>query len=255
MTNADWALAVAQSARDYREPMCGLGEVTDDGRTIIEHWFRINPDGSTTEHWKDHLGNSATGHVTPDGHYTERAEPIKFNWPDNNVFVFYVNRFSLAEASAPVGSEWVSTATSPWECYETFVAQWERCDGRPFISLNQDVICRPDVIKSFEECPEPWCRYGYLDIPENVVTGCTRWRPELQTAALEILREMRGPHRRWNVMADSFASALKRRGFKPHLHTPPVIHLDKDGVAFVDKETREQSLQFERAIPRKKETR
>lgn len=241
---------VGETARDYREPMCGFG-VTDDGRTIVEHWFRVNPDGSTTEHWKDSLGNSATCNVTADGHYIERAEPIHFIWPDNNVFVFYVDLFPLAIESMPADASWVYTGLSPWECYESFVAQWQRCSGRPFVSLNQDVICRPDVLESFESCPELWCRFGYTEIPENVATGCTRWRPELQTVALSILERMRGPHRRWNVMGDSFASELKRQGYQPHRHYPSVVHLDKDGKPI----ERENPRRFEKAIPPKKETR
>lgn len=149
--------------------------------------------------------------------------------------------------SAPSNATWVDVSFSPHAYYAALLWQWAK--GETFMVLEHDVVCRPDVIASFDECPEPWCLYPYA--PEcpcgnpqcreawaNAL-GCTRYRKELiedvPDALTAIPRDMPDglPCWEWHNVCDGLGAQLRAAGYTHHWHEPAVEHhrlVQRDGL-------------------------
>ena len=108
---------------------------------------------------------------------------------------------------------------------------WENCGRtrRDLMVVEHDVVVHGDVLRSFDECPEPLCAFTYwLGGSYGYGLGCTRFRRELirvhpdavdraghlTTDGLPVVGHWkRMDTRMWQVLGP------------PHVHEPPVKHL------------------------------
>lgn len=144
-------------------------------------------------------------------------------------------------ANAPDNATWVNVAQHDHAYYAALTHWWEQ--GETFAVLEHDVICRPDIVESFDACPELWCTYPYVPECEcgnpacreawRNQLGCTRFRAELMTAVPAALRDA-PPHLwDWHNACDGLGNSLRAAGFTHHWHLPGVDHhrgVQRDGL-------------------------
>lgn len=132
--------------------------------------------------------------------------------------------------AAPAGTIWVEVSTSDVAYHEALSRIWAQ--GETFAVLEHDIICRPDIVHAFEDCPELWCTYGYEEMchPQcreawaNAL-GCTRFRSELMGAVPDALSSIPpGPLTDWHNVCDGLGNNLRAAGFTHHWHEPHVTH-------------------------------
>lgn len=141
-------------------------------------------------------------------------------------------------AGAPKDAIWVDVSGSDIAYYLSMKEIWEK--GETFAVLEHDCVGRPDIIQAFEDCPEPWCCFGYHDICHEEcmnawrnMLGCTRFRKELIEAVPDAM-EFPEAGWDWHNMCDGLGrnlrdvddlgNRLRGTGFTHHWHRPPVIH-------------------------------
>lgn len=144
-------------------------------------------------------------------------------------YVPYTAVHPATVAGAPVDAIWVDVSSSNVAYYAALNAIWEQ--GETFAVLEHDVVCRPDVIQSFEECPEPWCTYGYADICHPACQeawrnqlGCVRFRKELIDAVSLAMFSIPEGNWDWHEMCNGLGDNLRAAGFTHHWHEPWVEH-------------------------------
>ena len=137
----------------------------------------------------------------------------------------------IAEA-APVNATWVNVAASPLSYWAAMASWWER--GETFAVVEHDVVARPDVFTSFEDCPEPWCLYGYGNMCHPACQeawrnqlGCTRFRAEIIAAVPDAVLGMEPHLRDWHNMCDGVGNALRAAGYTHHWHYPAIEHTQR----------------------------
>lgn len=141
----------------------------------------------------------------------------------------------LTVAGAPKDTIWLDVSSSPLAYYGALLDIWER--GETFAVLEHDVVCRPDVIEAFAECPEPWCCFGYSDICCQDETGfspcmeawrnllgCTRFRRDVINAVPDAISAIPPEGWDWHNVCDGLGANLRAAGFTHHWHFPPVEH-------------------------------
>jgi hypothetical protein len=110
--------------------------------------------------------------------------------------------------------------------YPHELAAWW-ADGRPFVVVEHDICPWPGAIDQLAECPQPWCALPYIEATRLAAfLGCTYFDPARlgpsvpliegdtwMTADTTLIREL---HHRW--------------GSGPHLHGPPVVHLNPTAI-------------------------
>lgn len=158
-----------------------------------------------------------------------------------NWYIPFTAVHPLTVEAAPPDAIWVDVSSSVNAYYGALLDIWAR--GETFAVLEHDVVCRPDVIREFEECPEPWCTYGYHDIchPDPWIDedgmrrpscmeawrnalGCTRFRRELIKQVPDALAAMPEQYWDWHNTCDGLGAALRAAGFTHHWHRPMVRH-------------------------------
>lgn len=150
-------------------------------------------------------------------------------------YVPYTKVEATTVANAPMDAVWIDVAASDSAYYAALLDIWG--SRETFALLEHDVICRPDVIRAFEECPEPWCSYGYSNIccqDENGYSpcqeawanqlGCVRFRKELIEAAPRALSSIPPEHWDWRNVCDRIGERLRAAGHSHHWHRPGVDH-------------------------------
>lgn len=144
-------------------------------------------------------------------------------------YVPYTFLHPLAVESAPRDAIWVGVNSSVDAYYGAMLDLWDR--GETFAVMEHDIICRPDVVKAFEECPEPWCVFGYSNICHvecmeawRNALGCTRFRKEIIEAVPDAMRSIPRDSWHWTYMCDGLGNNLRAAGFKHHWHYPWVDH-------------------------------
>jgi hypothetical protein len=132
-------------------------------------------------------------------------------------------------AGAPEDAVWVDVGASEIAYYVALREIWAR--GETFALLEHDVVCRPGVIAELEECPEPWCTFGYSDIccPGCMeawanMLGCTRFRKELVDAVPDAMTAIPADNWDWHEMCNGLGANLRAAGFTHHWHFPAVEH-------------------------------
>lgn len=141
----------------------------------------------------------------------------------------YTRVHPLTVAGAPKDALWVDVSAHPDAYFALLSDLWAHT--QTFALLEHDVVCRPDVMAAFEECPEPWCAFGYDDICcrscmdawANTL-GCTRFRSDLIRAVPDAVSSIPAGERDWHNLCDRLGERLRAAGFSHHFHEPWVEH-------------------------------
>lgn len=155
---------------------------------------------------------------------------------DTQFYVHYTGvRPDVAEA-APPGTIWVDVASGDLAYFESLGDIWSR--GEQFATVEHDILIRPDIVAAFEECPEPWCVFGYtefccadehgnspcMEAWRNEL-GCTRFRAEVMEAVPDAVSSIpQGALQDWHNLCDGLGNNLRAAGFTHHWHTPHARH-------------------------------
>jgi hypothetical protein len=183
-------------------------------------------------------------------------------------YVPYTAIHPATAAAAPADAIWVDVSHGPYSYFTALLCWWDKAlaaarAGQPhdIAILEHDVICRPDIIATFESCPEPWCTYSYAEMCCQDETGyspcreawrnqlgCTRFRSELIVAVPDAVRDIprtptapRQGSWDWHNLCDGLAGegvtdgaldragamppgSLRGHGYTQHWHTPHVRH-------------------------------
>ena len=115
-------------------------------------------------------------------------------------------------------------------------AYWELLDDlwsyqADFAIVEHDVVVQSGTLKSFEECPEPWCAapYPYF-VGMYAGLGCVRFRSEVMKAVPGLLGEVaikadtKHPSKHWCALDSRIQNVLQRHRFGICRHDP-VLHL------------------------------
>lgn len=108
---------------------------------------------------------------------------------------------------------------------------WRR--GDTFTVIEQDIIPTPAALDGFDRCPEPWCACPYAVTTRYAAwLGCVRIRDTLTAGEPDVLDVVGAQHwpnhppRHWRPLADLLWFELGRRGYRCHVHMPPLAHLN-----------------------------
>jgi hypothetical protein len=163
----------------------------------------------------------------------------------------------LLHEHAP-GAEEIWTGDGLYDYWRATLDRWGHDD---LVTIEQDNGIHADVIPQFENCPEPWCSFGY-QIGSYICVeggGCRKLSLEAQQAVTIEHLEYPVPPESWEwsvplaVQAEGISSrtvrildigecadcaalcwrhmdtriggALKRAGFNVHVHEPSIRHL------------------------------
>lgn len=115
----------------------------------------------------------------------------------------------------------------PFAYGEVLALQWGF--GEDFAVIEQDIVIRPDVVEAFANCPEAYCAFPYA-WTTNVgpALGCTRFRADFLQRypnAMQFVLDMHISYRQLDVVLMRRILA-KQFGEQPHVHLPPVEHLN-----------------------------
>lgn len=160
------------------------------------------------------------------------AEPPAVSKREGSVqfYVHYTGVVPEVVEAVPPGTIWVDVSSSDTAYHESLTAIWGQREN--FATLEHDVLCRPDIVEAFEECPEPWCVFGYSEMchPECMEAwanelGCTRFRAELMEKVPDALTSIPpGPLTDWHNVCDGLGNNLRAAGFTHHWHFPVAQH-------------------------------
>lgn len=130
---------------------------------------------------------------------------------------------------------WDADVSGSDDLYWKTLANLWGCDD-DLVVVEHDVIVTAAILDGFKNCPEPWCtqalgRHSNPDNPLLHHLGCTRFRQELLTAEPDCIDQAglftNGmPPKHWAHLDVAVYETLTRRGYRPHCHWPPAIHLD-----------------------------
>lgn len=154
-----------------------------------------------------------------------------------------------ALAATPAHAEWHDVYGDTHAYWRLMRDAWSTCleTGDDLLVIEHDVVFRPDVLEQFDDCPQPWCLFGYLNMchPEcreawaNAL-GCTRFRNEVIQACPDAVSSIPEPLRNWNYLCDHIAGNKTngvpceqtpdglRGQFSHHWHEPHVEHITRD---------------------------
>lgn len=170
----------------------------------------------------------------PSGNFTVRIvdtrpePPVPTQSDGVRWYVPYTVVHPQVVAAAPESAVWVDLSGSPFSYFGALYSWWKT--GETFAVLEHDVVCRPEVVDSFESCPEPWCVYAYTfchwECREGWrnMLGCTRFRSELMAAVPDAVSSIPPDERDWHNLCDGLGNNLRNAGFTHHWHHPPVDH-------------------------------
>ena len=130
---------------------------------------------------------------------------------------------------APADATWIDVSSSPIAYYAALTDIWAQ--GKTFAILEHDVVCRPDIVAELEQCPEPWCLFGYQDFCHEACRdawrnqlGCTRFRAEVMQAVPDALTAIPPAGWDWHIACNGLGDNLRAANFKHHWHGPPAGH-------------------------------
>lgn len=149
---------------------------------------------------------------------------------------------ALVEHS-PIQPVFHDVSSSEAAYFSLLKSEWELCNllGQDLMVVEHDVVIHDTVVEGFLDCPEPWCAYPYR-MGENVIPalGCTRFRHELIWWTQDMwpkvaLFGQAGnyddgvgviPPKHWGRLDVRIDAVLMPLGLRPHVHQPPVGHLN-----------------------------
>lgn len=112
--------------------------------------------------------------------------------------------------------------------------------GVGFAVVEHDIVIDSTTLDDFDACPELWCQrtyelaVGFVGLPDGPASalGCVRFRAALLEAEPDAI-EAAGysdntgvPENAWWRIDARLNLVLHERGYRPHTHLPPVVHLN-----------------------------
>jgi hypothetical protein len=125
---------------------------------------------------------------------------------------------------AEVEFELVNVAHSDFAYYHLLCGLWKLAE--PFTIVEHDIVVRPDVLASFDNCAHEWCAASYPYLRSNYWgLGCTRFRRELLQRFPDVMEEVgryESPRHipgHWCILDQALTASLRaRRVDWPHTH-------------------------------------
>lgn len=117
--------------------------------------------------------------------------------------------------------------------WKALAAVWHTDDD--LLIVEHDVIVTGAILDGFDNCPEPWCcqAVNRHSSPNMLLhhLGCTRFRQQLLTAEPDALEQAGRfsagmPPKHFKHLDVAMYETLTRRGYRPHAHYPPAVHLN-----------------------------
>lgn len=107
--------------------------------------------------------------------------------------------------------------------YWGYLLDWWTAGG--FVVVEHDVLPSPGALEKMWECPEVWCVTPYLVAGTwlDRGLGCTKFSDALVEKESTLMMEIE--NRSWLTLDGQIADKLIERGYRPHLHQPPALHL------------------------------
>lgn len=127
-------------------------------------------------------------------------------------------------ASVNVEPEYVDVSGDDHDYWRLIRRLWSA--GDPFMLLEHDVLPWPGALHLAWRCPEPWCVYPYLigGAYSTVGHGCVKYGAAVMEAAPDAVATVGRRH--WSTLDSHTIHAVRTAGFRPHVHQPPVLHLN-----------------------------
>jgi hypothetical protein len=110
-------------------------------------------------------------------------------------------------------------------------------DQEDTIVVEHDIVIHSRVVPELEECPTPWCTFGYPYPYGNSDpyhgTGCVRFRAALMANEHDLWDRVgarsgpKHPQRHWCSLDGFSHLELWPRGYVQCKHSPPVGHADQ----------------------------
>lgn len=108
-------------------------------------------------------------------------------------------------------------------------------EGKDFVIVEQDVVITDDVIPGFTWCDCMWAthpipRHRPPHDPLYASLGCVRFHADLIAEHPDLIevaaRFSSGqPAGHWAYLDVAIDVTLRGRGYEPHVHDPPLVHL------------------------------
>jgi hypothetical protein len=97
--------------------------------------------------------------------------------------------------------------------------------GQDWMIVEQDILITAEQIDSVNECPEPWCVYGYhRGTAEFAALGVLRLRREVMAAYPSLLVRELAERIYFDQCDGTLYGRLNAAGYTPHRHYPNVGH-------------------------------
>lgn len=108
---------------------------------------------------------------------------------------------------------------------DSLAALWAK--GEQFINLEGDVAPWPGALTELWECPQPWCVFAYLihqAMNANGI-GCVKFSADFIKQMSQVWTKYpRSEVYNWRSLDAMLLHEAEP--MKPHVHTPPVLHLN-----------------------------
>lgn len=128
--------------------------------------------------------------------------------------------------------ELVDVTHSTTGYHEALDERWQA--GCDLVNIEHDIVPHDGVPAAFADCPEPWCVFLYeLAVGFIPALGCARFRAELLAAEPDAIQSAGEtdntgvPANAWWRIDVRLDRHLRDRGYTPHIHEPPVVHLNE----------------------------
>jgi hypothetical protein len=215
------------------EPFYRVGELRGPF-PVVSVEFELLGNGRYREMVRDSMGNgSETIGLDDDREYHLIVE----REPYDSILVPYTKKHPLTEEGlVSQDPTWVDVSGSPYDYWRVLCDWW----NGDLTVIEHDVKASPEIFKSFESCPEPWCYYTYDNFLEEDalawhwgILGCTRFRSSIITEVPDAVTSIEWRYRDWHHVSTGLGKALREAGFEPHVHGVVDHHrmMDVGGIA------------------------
>lgn len=128
--------------------------------------------------------------------------------------------------SMHVEPEYIDVSGDRWNYWRLLSRLWS--EGESFMIVEQDILPWPGALHDAWRCSEPWCVFPYLigGVYSPVGHGCVKYSNEILRRAPKAVERVKRRH--WSTLDSHTIFAVRRSGFKPHVHQPPVLHLNTE---------------------------
>lgn len=129
-------------------------------------------------------------------------------------------------ASEGIVAQYIGVGHSPYGYHHLMRDIWSQ--RKQVIIVEHDIVPWPGAIAELAACPCAWGSYSYkihggIGIFHGL--GCTKLTPELMDATSDLWSDEVWHQDHWSKIDQVLFFAARERGYEPHHHRPPVIHL------------------------------